>query len=312
MDSIEAMELEIGYQLQELPKLIKPNKNNPYHCLFTGSGDSFVAGLVAHYVSKRRAITCGPVEFALNPCIANKRQMYIISVSGRTKANVLSAKIARKHKIRTTAITTKPQSILAKQCNDIIELSYKCTGTPTSGTIGFTSCLLSCVSLVSDVTDLNNIDKIYHQANVEAEDFLQKHSMKTSSFIFLGNSVIFPIAIYGALKANEVFGSKSYAYTVEEFCHSPVFSIRPGDNIVIFDIGDYGKKYTRFLYERLKINYPSFYIDLSSLTEMEAILKSIFLVQFITLKMAKRDGLKDCFFICNKDLLQLSSDLIYR
>jgi fructoselysine-6-P-deglycase FrlB-like protein len=313
MNTIGAMELEIEYQVQDLPKLIQPNKINPDCCLFIGSGDSFVAGLIAHYASKGRAISCSPMEFLLNPFLADNRQIYIISISGRTNANILSAKVARKHKLRTTAITRKPESILAKYCDDIIKLSYKSAGVLTPGTIGFTSCMLSCLCLLSEVKELDYIDKIYFQAKSEADDLLEKHFIDTSSFIFLGDGVLFPIGIYGALKVNEIFGSKSYAYTVEEFCHSPIFSIRPGDNIIIFDNGGYDKKKARTLCKRLdKMSYSSLYINLNNLAVMEAVLKSIFLIQFLTLNIAKRNGLKDCFFISNKELLKLSSDLIYK
>jgi len=313
MNTIAAMELEIEYQVQDLPKLIQPNKINPDCCLFIGSGDSFVAGLIAHYASKGRATSCNPMEFLLNPFLADKRQIYIISISGRTNANILSAKVARKHKIRTTAITRKPESILAKYCDDIIKLSYKSAGVLTSGTIGFTSCMLSCLCLLSDIKELNYIDKIYFQAKSEADDLLEKHFIDTSSFIFLGDGLLFPIGIYGALKVNEIFGSKSYAYTVEEFCHSPIFSIRPRDNIIIFDNGGYDKKKAQALCKRLdKMSYSSLYINLNNLTVMEAVFKSIFLIQFLTLNIAKRNGLKDCFFISNKELLKLSSDFIYK
>ena len=313
MNSIKAMELEIGYQVQELPKLIRPNKINPECCLFIGSGDSFVAGLVAQHASKRRTISCNPVEFLLNPCIADKRrQMYIVSISGRTSANILCAIVARKHKIRTTAITAKSESILAKHCNNYIKLSYKSTGSLTSGTISFTSSMLSCLSLLTDVTDLGNIDCIYQQANIQAENLLKVHSINTSSFIFLGDGILFPIGMYGALKVNEIFGSKSYAYTIEEFCHSPIFSIKPGDNIIIFDNFGYDKKNASLLYNRLNhISYSAVYVDLSNLSQIEALLKSIFLIQMLLLKIAKRDGLKECFFLRNKELLDLSSDLIY-
>jgi fructoselysine-6-P-deglycase FrlB-like protein len=313
MNSIKAMELEIGYQVQELPKLIRPKKINPECCLFIGSGDSFVAGLVAQHASKRRTISCNPVEFLLNPCIADKRQMYIISVSGRTSANILCAIVARKHKIRTTAITAKSESILAKHCNNYIKLSYKSTGSLTSGTISFTSSMLSCLSLLADVTDLGNIECIYQQANIEAENLLKKHSINTSSFIFLGDGILFPIGMYGALKVNEIFGSKSYAYTIEEFCHSPIFSIKPGDNIIIFDNFVYDNKKASLLYSRLNhVNHSTVYVDLSNLSQIEAVLKSIFLIQMLLLKIAKRDGLKECFFLRNKELFDLSSDLIYR
>jgi glucosamine 6-phosphate synthetase-like amidotransferase/phosphosugar isomerase protein len=312
MNSIEAMEVEIGNQVQELPKSVQQNKINPNRCLFIGSGDSFIAGLVAHHASKLRVISCNPVEFLLNPCIANKRHMYIISVSGRTNANILSAVVARKHKIRTTAITTKPESILAKYCDNCIKLSYKSTGSLTPGTIGFTSTMLSCLSLITDVPNLDNIGSIYQQANIEAENLIKKHCIDTSSFIFLGDGISFPISMYGALKVNEIFGSKSYAYSIEEFCHSPIFSIKPGDNIVILDYFGYDKNNARLLYKRLNhINYPSLYIDLSGPSVTEALLKSIFLIQMLLLKLAKRDGLQECFFLSNKELLKLSSDLIY-
>src|SRR5215212_8722610 len=289
MNTIAAMELEIEYQVQDLPKLIQPNKINPDCCLFIGSGDSFVAGLIAHYASKGRAISCNPMEFLLNPFLAGK------------------------HKIRTTAITRKPESILAKYCDDIIKLSYKSAGVLTPGTIGFTSCMLSCLCLLSDIKELDYIDKIYFQAKSEADDLLEKHFIDASSFIFLGDGLLFPIGIYGALKVNEIFGSKSYAYTVEEFCHSPIFSIRPRDNIIIFDNGGYDKKKAQALCKRLdKMSYSSLYINLNNLTVMEAVFKSIFLIQFLTLNIAKRNGLKDCFFISNKELLKLSSDFIYK
>jgi fructoselysine-6-P-deglycase FrlB-like protein len=313
MNSIEAMELEIGYQIEELPKLIQPNKVNPDSCLFIGSGDSFVAGLIAHHASKRRTISCNPVEFLLNPCIANKRHMYIVSVSGRTNSNILSAIVARKHKIRTTAITANSESILAKHCDNCIKLSYKSTASLTSGTIGFTSSLVSCLSLVTHLAYLNNIGRIYRESTIEAENLIKKHALDTSSFIFLGDGILFPIGMYGALKVNEIFGSKSYAYTIEEFCHSSMFSIKPGDNVVIFDNFGYDKRIAKLLYERLnQINYSSLYIDLNSLSLIDAVLKSIFLIQILLLKIAKRDGLKECFFLCNKELLALSSALIYK
>jgi glucosamine--fructose-6-phosphate aminotransferase (isomerizing) len=313
MNSIKAMELEIGYQVQELPNLIQTNKINPECCLFIGSGDSFVAGLIAYYASKQRTISCNPVEFLLNPSIGDKKQMYIISVSGRTSANILCAIVAKKYKVRTTAITAKSESILAKHCNNYIKLNYKSTGWLTSGTISFTSCMLCCLSLVTDVAEIGNIGSIYQQAKTEAENLLDNSCIHASSFIFLGDGILFPVGMYGALKVNEIFGSKSYAYTIEEFCHSPIFSVKQGDNIIIFDYFGYNKKNTSLLYKSLhRTIYSTIYIDLSNLSPIEAVLKSIFIIQILLLKVAKRDRLKECFFLRNKQLLNLSSDLIYK
>ena len=45
MNAIEAMQAEIEYQIQDLQRLELPSFVND--CLFTGSGDSYVAGLAS-------------------------------------------------------------------------------------------------------------------------------------------------------------------------------------------------------------------------------------------------------------------------
>ena len=107
MNAIEAMQAEIEYQVQDLQKLDQPSLVND--CLFAGSGDSYVAGLAAQYFSGSHAICCYPIDIIKNPLLVKGRNLFIVSISGNTKANILAAKIARKHRVNnTTALTARP------------------------------------------------------------------------------------------------------------------------------------------------------------------------------------------------------------
>jgi glucosamine--fructose-6-phosphate aminotransferase (isomerizing) len=313
MNSIDAMEIEIRYQVKELPKLKLPKQTNAEDCVIVGAGDSYIAALIAHHASNRRAICCNPMEIVHNPEITKRRhQLYIVSVSGNTKANILAAKVAKEQKnVLTTAITAKPESKLAKNCDEIIELRYRSTGALTAGTIGFTSSTLACLSLVRRVDCLDDSYRIYKQTNDEVETLINNPSEKSSYYIFLGNGILFPVAIYGTLKMNEVFGSKSLAYPIEELCHSPIFSVKGNDKIIILKNKEYCSDDIIILNEKLnKMNFSSICIDCSG-SMIETLLKSIFFLQLFILKLAVKQGIKDCYFLQNKDILKLSSDFIY-
>lgn len=325
MNSVDAMDIEIRYQVENLSKLNLPKQTNLDDCMIVGSGDSYVAALIAQYASNHKVICCNPMDIVLNPEIAKDRRLYIVSVSGNTKANILAATVAKEQKVHTTAITANPESKLAKICDEIIEFQYKNTGIPTSGTISFTSSMLSCLSLVSEVNYLGNLETIYRETRNEVgslidddEDYNTLEDL--SSYIFLGDGILFPVAIYGALKINEVLGSKSFAYPLEEFYHSPIFSIKRDDKIMILgnkecDIITNSRK---SLYDKLEeLDFSScYYTNCSSnrgnkLSLTEMLLKSILFVQLYVVKQAVIRGVKDCYFLQNKDMLKLSSFFIY-
>jgi glutamine---fructose-6-phosphate transaminase (isomerizing) len=322
MNSISAMEKEIGYQVKDLPKLSLPKQVNVDDCLITGSGDSYVAALITQYVSDYRAACCTPVEVAINPKIVRNRRLYIVSVSGNTRSNILAAKKSRKHNVPTTAITARPESELAKNCDQIIELHYRSTGIPTSGTISFTSSVLCCLSLAGKMDSLDRLKSIYSQTRNEVEEILT--SEKDASYIFLAEGILFPVANYAALKMNEVFGQRSFAYHFEEFCHSPMFSIKRDDKLVI--LGNGNKEYDSNAPEKefnkkiRKMGHNCIYLDCANnnnnnkteqMSLTETLIKSIMIVQLYVVKMAERRRLKNCYFLDNKDLLSLSSAFIY-
>jgi glucosamine--fructose-6-phosphate aminotransferase (isomerizing) len=304
MNATEAMQAEIEYQVQDLQRLDLPSLAKD--CLFVGSGDSYVAGLAAQYFSASHAICCYPIDIIKNPLLVKERNLFIVSISGDTRANILAAKIARKHRVSTTtALTARPSSRLAKTCDQTIELKYRSTGIIAAGTISFTVSMIECISLVTKLRLPADIGKIYNQTEKQAKQVISKINGKSDSYLILGNGQLYPIAMYGALKFNEVFGARAVAYPAEEFCHSPLFSIKESDQAIV--IGCDSRKLSKRLNQE---GFSSVHVSFRS-TGIELLLRSTFFMQLLVLKLAQKYGLTSCYFLKNKKLLRLSSDFIY-
>ena len=145
MNSIKAMELEIKSQARSLPRLKVQKREGD--CLFVGSGDSYAACLAVQY-SSRTATCCHPLDFIDSPSIGLGRTVYVVSVSGKTTANIRAARAARKAGLATVAITANPDSPLAASCDDVIPLEYYSAGVATAGTASFAACLMTGLSIV--------------------------------------------------------------------------------------------------------------------------------------------------------------------
>lgn len=314
MNAIEAMQAEIEYQVQDLHKL---ELSSPVsNCLFVGSGDSYIAGLAAQYFSGSHAICCSPIDIIKNHLLVKRRNLFVVSISGNTQANILAAKIAKKHGVGTiSALTARSSSRLAKSCDQTIELKYKNTGITTAGTISFTASMIKCISLSTELQLPSNLRKMYNRAEKQAKQAISKiddksNSSSSTSYFILGNSQLHAIAMYGALKFNEVFGAKAMAYPAEEFCHSPLFSIKETDQAIVLggeDDDDNSRKLSKRLNEE---GFSSVHVGFKR-TGIELLLQATFFVQLFVLKLAQKYGLTSCYFLRNKKLLRVSSDFIY-
>lgn len=315
MNAIEAMQAEIEYQVQDLHKL---ELSSPVsNCLFVGSGDSYAAGLAAQYYSGSHAICCSPVDIIKNHLLVKRRNLFVVSISGNTQANILAAKIAKKYGVGTiSALTARSSSRLAKSCDQTIVLNYKNTGITTAGTISFTLSMIKCISLSTELQLPANLRKIYNRAEKQARQAISKIDNKSSSrntsYFILGNNQLHAIALYGALKFNEIFGVKAMAYPAEEFCHSPLFSIKKADQAIVLGGEDGGDDdNSRKLNKRLnKEGFSSIHVGFKR-TGIELLLQSTFFIQLFVLKLAQNYGLTSCYFLRNKKLLRVSSDFIY-
>jgi ActR/RegA family two-component response regulator len=98
------------------------------------------------------------------------------------------------------------------------------------------------------------------------------------------------------------------AYPVEEFCHSPLFSIKETDQaIVLGDNDDNNRKLSKRLNEE---GFSSVHVRFKN-TGIELLLQATFFIQLLVLKLAQKYGLTSCHFLSNKKLLRVSSDFIY-
>jgi fructoselysine-6-P-deglycase FrlB-like protein len=319
MNAIEAMQAEIEYQVEELPKL---DLLSPVHnCLFVGSGDSHAAGLAAQYFSGSQAICCYPIDIIKNPLLVKRRNLFIVSISGNTQANIIAAKIAKKHGASNiTALTARPSSRLAKFCDQIIELKYRNTGIATAGTISFTASMIKCISLITQLHLPSDLGEIYNRAEKQAKQAISKiddksnsSSISNSCYFILGNGQLHAIAMYGSLKINEVFGVRAMAYPAEEFCHSPLFSIQETDQAIVLgdDDDNNNNNNSRKLSKRLnEEGFSSVHVGFQN-KGIELLLSATFFIQLVLLKLAQKYGLTSCHFLSNEKLLRVSSDFIY-
>jgi fructoselysine-6-P-deglycase FrlB-like protein len=314
MNTIDAMQAEIENQIDDLPKLdlLSPVSN----CLFVGSGDSYVAGLAAQYFSGSQAICCYPIDIIKNPLLVERRNLFIVSISGNTQANILAARIAKKHRANNiTALTARPSSMLAKSCDQIIELKYRSTGIVTAGTISFTASMIKCISLITQLHLPSDLGEIYNRAEKQAKQVISKIDDKSnnsnsngSSYFILGNGQLHAIATYGALKFNEVFGVRAMAYPTEEFCHSPLFSIQDTDQTIV--LGDDNSRSRRLSKRLNETGFSSVDVGFKN-KGIELLLSATFFMQLFVLKLAQKYGLSNCHFLSDKKLLRVSSDFIY-
>jgi glutamine---fructose-6-phosphate transaminase (isomerizing) len=301
------MESEIRLQLHDLPGgELQARENNG---LFVGSGDSYAACLLAQLASGNKVLSCHPLDLVRNPSIADGRVVYVVSVSGKTRANILAARTAKKRGIHTVAITAKPDSPLASDCDEVVQLRYTHSPIPTAGMISFTASVITCLSLAIRLKFPKSISKLLTAAERRADYVVGEMGVSRKSYFVLADGILFPVALYGAMKLNEVIGARAVAYPAEEFCHSPLFSITKNDIILILGVqrGD-----LRLLAKRLAIaGFDTRFVQNSDGGILDSILHSTFFVQMLTLKIAQEMKLKECYFLRNRRLLRLSSDFIY-
>ncbi|HEY7571804.1 MAG TPA: SIS domain-containing protein [Nitrososphaeraceae archaeon] len=309
MNSLLAMYIEVRYQLEDLTVLNLSSPGDPQNSLFVGSGDSHAAALVAEYASNHRAKSCYPTDILTNPEILNERTAYFISISGNTLDNIAAARMAKRKGIKTVAITREPRSKLAAICDELIELKYRRTGITTSGSIGFSTSLLTCFSLVRSVNCIPNLTSLIEDADMISWRLLQ--AQQFTSYIIMSSGLLFPIAVYGALKINEILGVRSYAYTIDEFFHAPIFGITETDRLIAIDSRDSLSRIRLPRSGSIGLNLSTVDLDYPPAKYLTMLFLSLFTLQLFVIKTAVRQGLKECSFLTNQKTLEVSSNYIY-
>jgi fructoselysine-6-P-deglycase FrlB-like protein len=306
MNSIESLKSDYNSQIKELNDIHNPKKFD--NCIFVGSGDSCVVGLMVEFTTGHKFVCYSPSDL-LNSRFHDDKTYCFISATGRTEGNISVARRATEAGINTIAVTMNQDSKLAQVCKEIVPLDLKRTSFPISSFTVFTANVVTCLQLAG-VTIPQKFD-IWLNRGVElSQKFLDSNTlldaMDQMVFFILGNNMLYPLALYTSLKLTEFFGSTAIAHKLEEFCHSPVFGIKKSHQLWI--LGQDEKPLAQKLDGLgLKLSY----IELYNKDALSQLFESIFFVQSLMLLLAEKYGYSELNYLMMKDVLKASSDIIY-
>lgn len=301
MNTIKAFENDIGLQLEFLRGFRGQKRfgtKSQRNLVFCGSGDSLASAMLAESFSDLRARSLDPLDLIKNKKLADGKKVFFISISGNTVSNVKAAKSIRD----TVAITRNPSSRLGRSCNSVVQLQYDDSKILTSGSIGFLASSLTCISFVHKFK-IKNAKSLLAQAKIQTENL----GMKNRVF-FLGNQHTFPVCMYAAAKLYEIHGIDAHYERIEQFSHMGLFSAKKGDTVIIFEKHNKHNRQLTLNLEHLGMSVANPSIDGGLVSQ---IVFYTFVSQLLALGHAKRKNLKDCYFVLQKKLRDVSSSMIY-
>jgi len=301
MNTIKAYEKDIELQLDFLKSFRKQmplSYNQQKDAIFSGSGDSLVSAMLAESFSGGMVKVMDPLDLYKNKQLVKSKHIYFVSISGNTLTNIKVANIAR----RVTAITSKPESRLAKASDETILLTAPNNEIFTAGSISFLDSALTCISLVKKIA-IPKDSKLFSKAKTDAK------KTKVSKRIFvLGNLFTFPLAMYCAAKFYEILGYDVHYSRIEQFSHMELFSVQKGDTVIIFEEKNSHNKQLGRNLKKIGINviHPSM-----PSAKMSQMIYCTFFSQLLALFEAKKKRKKDCHFVTAKKIRDVSNQMIY-
>jgi len=302
MNSVESLRLDFNTQIGELGKVNNDKISN--NLIFVGSGDSYVAGLIAEYLTNHNCKCYSPSDL-FNSELAKDSTYCFVSVTGKTKANISVAKRISQAGSKSVAITFDENSKLAQVCGKIIHPKLKKAHTPTAGFGSFVANVVTCLQ-VAGITVPKKFDIWYQNAVKMSQNVLESLVLPEDTVFILGNNILYPLALYTSFQLAEFFGTRAVAHKLEEFCHSPIFGLKSPDSVWIL-----GQNESQ-VNQRLNIlGLRLSYFELYNSDIVRQLFESIFFVQNLLLFLAQRHGLKELQYVTMKDVLKASSDIIY-
>jgi fructoselysine-6-P-deglycase FrlB-like protein len=311
--SIRAMEKEILSQAEDLPSFASElrkkqlPRTKPSSFVFTGSGDSYATAVFAQELSRGEAFASDPYELLMNIRKTKGKKLAIVSVSGKTKTNVKLARKAKRIATKIIAITANPESPLAKEADETLQLNYRATGILTSGTVSFTTSMLACTALLGNLPRNVELGTALTDNTLLGEN---RESITKGSFVLTGSGVNYSLSLYGAAKINEVLGARAEAVCPEELGHAKLFPIaKKQDLIVCVSSGQDKAMETHKLLRQGGL--ASMVLSVPSGHLVNRSLGIAIRLQRFALSLARKNGLKECAFLRDKGRLLLSNRMIY-
>jgi fructoselysine-6-P-deglycase FrlB-like protein len=303
MKSIDTLRLDFNSQIKELNEI--RNKKILDDCIYVGSGDSYVAGLIAEFLTNNKCKCYSPSDL-LNSSFIQDKTYCFVSVTGNTKANIGLARSATELGLRTIAVTQNRNSKLAQVCREVVPLKLNVERSPTAGFGSFVANIITCLQIVG-VRVPSKFDIWYKSGQELSTNLLDSITLPKTTLYLLGNNTLYALALYASLKMSEFFCTTVIANKLEEFCHSPIFGIKKSHRLWI--MGQKDVPVSKRL-ERLGLHIT--YIELYRTDKFTQLFESIFFVQTLMLLMAKKYGYSQLQYLLREDRLKASSDIIYR
>jgi fructoselysine-6-P-deglycase FrlB-like protein len=273
--------------------------------VFVGAGDSYAAAVAGFYLSKANCLAVDPYALISCPEIAKGRDVFFISVSGKTSSNVEAARKVRRLARLTTAVTADGGSRLAASTERTVKLPM--VAVPRSP--GFLSFSLSLLAVLRIATGEVSCD--FESAFRSAEEDSRNVSFARGTTYFLGNSAAYGVSLYSAAKAYELLGARSHAELLEEFSHLELFSLGRSDSVNIFSSFDPLKMGERLRMALSDRGYVSRLIPPRGSSDAERLFHSVFVAQLAVIRRAEELGIARPNFLSARDRLEISDRMIY-
>jgi fructoselysine-6-P-deglycase FrlB-like protein len=302
---------ELDAEIQRQPGILEAfakvkSTRAPPGSLFVGAGDSYAASYTANYLASMKYTHLNPYELLSAPGLARGRNVYFVSMSGRTASNLAATRAIRHLARSTTAVTANPEGRLSEVTDRTVLLPYQVVPR-LPGMLSFSLSLLALLKLAG-VPLVCDFEKVNLQARQDSKKLLFSKSGVTH---FLGNGPAFPVCQYAALKSYEIFGRDARASLLEEFCHAGVFSL-DGTNVVnAFQAFDPVRLVARLSVALGENGYEAVSVPAFGSNPIEQTLHAIFLSQFALINRAKSDGRSRPYLAGARRKLAISDSTIY-
>jgi len=226
--------------LQE--KLVTANR-----IIIVSCGTSWHAGIIGEYLIEELARVPVEVEYASefryrNPIITKDDIVMAISQSGETADTLAALRYSKAQGATTFCICNVFNSSMAREC-DFTAYTYAGVEIGVASTKAFTAqvAVLSMLAiqlglerneitpakanhLVQEIKTLPSVVNQIFASDAHIKS-VAKHYTKTTSFLFLGRGINFPVALEGALKLKEISYIHAEGYPAAEMKHGPIAMI---------------------------------------------------------------------------------------
>lgn len=302
---MQALREEVESQVAVLERFGRSEfQRAPKGSIFVGAGDSYAAALAGFYASGGRNIALDPYSLASAPGFAKGLDVYLISVSGRTSANLAAAKSVRGIARKVTAITADEGGRLSSLTDDTVKLPMGYV--PKSpGLLSFSSSLLAVLGISK------GIGVIDFQETYEAARNDRGLTLGKGTTYFLGNALAYPVALYAAAKTYEFLGQRAHAELLEEFSHLELFSLRGDDAVNIFSSFDPSGASAKLSGALSRCGYPVCVVPRRGSSDLQRLFHDAFVAQISALESAERAGLTRPRFLTAGKRLKTSDEMIY-